>query len=192
MSAKKKPTKGLLDYFDIALGRMSDSDSTKPGLRKRSWGTTFLFLCLLPALCLAGAVSISMVMGVWMQRTPIKKKVSTVKKKGSRLSRLRSKKSSSPALNVKLDIGWPPVALVLGILLVGVFFKISRSKEERETAKMLGELYVSSKTGGVSEDKILPFLQDAMTKVTPNGKPPASFGEAELDLDEIDRLEGAK
>ena len=60
MLEKKKTTKGVLDYLDIFVGRLSDSDQAGGG-RKRSFGVTFCTLMQIPLLLYITAVAYALV-----------------------------------------------------------------------------------------------------------------------------------
>jgi hypothetical protein len=153
MSKKKKKkelphTRGLLDWIDIILGRFSDSDSSQPGKRKRSWGATIMFWCMIPAFTLVFAKSFQLVYSTIKTPTvSISKNVKKATPKGRKGRPVKVPTASS----AKSIIDWPIVSLAGLILLVGVAYSLLRRQQDLDRAIKLGRM-VSEVKHGIAPD----------------------------------------
>lgn len=168
----EKPTRGLLDYIDITIGRVSDSDSTQPGKRKRSWGATVMLLCAIPAFVLVLAVAFATVYS--SIRTPTVA-VSTPKKSvGKGGKPVKTKPIKIPSVGKATNyIDWPIVGLAALILCVGVAFALIRREQDLKRALKIGTMAAEIKNGsssGTMSNETHNFLettiQSALSKVT--------------------------
>lgn len=141
---KERPTRGFLDYVDISLGRVSDSDSSDPGKRKRSWGATVMLFCMIPAFTLVFAVAFNIIVASLSIQHTAKKATVTSKAK------VKSRRSSSRSLvsfPKPVSIEWPIVTLASLILVVGVCFSLFRRKQDLDRAIQLGKMVTEVKHG---------------------------------------------
>ena len=156
---KDQPTKGLLDYIDITLGRVSDSDSNDPGKRKRSWGATVMLFCMIPAFTLVFAVAFNIIVAsISIKYTAKQVSVTSTKKVKSK----RSSRRSSVSFPKPVSIEWPIVALASLILLVGVSFSLFRRKQDLDRAIQLGKMVSQVKHGYQEGAEAVPSKVKAM------------------------------
>jgi len=181
MAGKKYdgPKRGILDLLDIIVGRVSDSDSSQPGKRKRSWGATVMFFCMIPAFTLVFAVAFQVVYS--SVRTP-----AVVSDQGKTTTGSTGKKTKTHKVSIASPpnyIGWPIVALAGGILLLGAAFALIRREQDLTRALQIGGMVAEVKNGtsGLSSSThsvLEETLQSAISKVTgvetKNGKSDAA------------------
>lgn len=158
---KEKPTRGFLDYVDITIGRVSDSDSSNPGKRKRSWGATVMLFCMIPAFTLVFAVAFNIVVASLTIKKAVKAETtSTSKVKTRRPSRSVAKTAISFPRPISIE--WPIVALASLILLVGVSFSLFRRKQDLERAIQLGQMVADVSHGTKTFSEALPSSVKSM------------------------------
>lgn len=115
MSKKNKATKGLLDYLDIFMGRLSDSDQAGGG-RKRSFGVTFCTLMQIPLFVYISAVSYAL---MFRQLPVVKGKM------------------------VSLAFGgWPVVGLCIFSSLLGFIVMTFRREQDFKKLKGMSEVAI--------------------------------------------------
>lgn len=171
-----KPAMGILDVLDIVVGRISDSDSTLPGLRKRSWGATVMLLCMIPAFTLVGAVAFAVVYStvktpITTVSTPATTSTTTNGIKVTKLIKTKPVRVSTPD-KLPNYIGWPIVILAGLILCVGVAFALFRREQDLNRALKLGGMAAEIRNGtsGTVSTETNRFLettlQNVVSKVT--------------------------
>ena len=162
------PKRGILDLLDMLIGRVSDSDTTAPGKRKRSWGATFMMFCMLPAFLLVLAVSFQVVYSSVRAPAFVTDHGNTTKnQKTGTKTRTRSVKVASPSNY----IDWPIVTLAGLILVIGVGFALIRHEQDLTRALQIGGMVAEIKNGtsnlSQSTHAVLEAtLQDSITKVS--------------------------
>lgn len=161
------PKRGILDLLDIVMGRVSDSDSSQPGKRKRSWGATVMFYCMIPAFSLVFAVTFQVVYS--SVRTP-----AVILDQGKTTSGVAGKKTKTHKVTVAAPpnyIGWPIVALAGGILLLGAAFALIRREQDLTRALQIGGMVAEVKNGtsglsSTTHNMLEETLQSAISKVS--------------------------
>jgi len=159
---KEAPVRGLLDYLDITIGRVSDSDASTPGKRKRSWGATVMLFCMLPAFTLVFSVAFNLV----FTSVSIKKELkASIKPVATKTRRVRSSPVTFPK---PVTIEWPIVFLASLILLVGVAFSLFRRKQDLDRAIQLGKMISEVKHGtdGVLSKPLPDVVKSMYEKAT--------------------------
>lgn len=164
----KGPKRGILDFLDMMVGRLSDSDTSNPGKRKRSWGATTMFFCMIPAFLLVFAVAFQVVYS--SVRTPAivsdHGKTTTSAKSGKR-TRTRSVKVAGPSNY----IDWPIITLAGVILLIGAAFALIRREQDLTRALQIGGMVAEVKNGTsnlsrATHTHLEETLTNAISKVT--------------------------
>jgi len=159
--------RGLLDLLDILVGRVSDSDSTQPGLRKRSWGATVMLFCLIPAYTLVFAVAFQVVYST--VRTPA---VVSAQNKNTTTATGKKTRSKSVKIASPLNyIDWPIIALAGGIMLIGVGFALVRREQDLTRALQITGAVAEIKNGtsnlsAATHTALEETLQQSICKVT--------------------------
>tara|TARA_Y100001938_G_C8014506_1_gene391847 strand:+ start:419 stop:943 length:525 start_codon:yes stop_codon:yes gene_type:complete len=156
---KEKPTRGLLDYIDITIGRVSDSDSSNPGKRKRSWGATVMFFCMIPSFTLVLAVAFNVfISSLSLQKAAKKAPTTKIAVKTKR----RAPKVTVATFPKPVSIEWPIVVLASLIMLIGVSFSLFRRKQDLDRAIQLGKMVAEVKHGVEDTVKNLPSSVSTM------------------------------
>lgn len=171
MSKKKNdPVRGFLDYLDITIGRVSDSDSNSPGKRKRSWGATVMFFCMIPATTLVFAVAFNIVIASMSIRKSVPAPASVSSKAAPKKRRAKVVVSKPLNFPKPISVEWPIVGLASLILIVGVSFSLFRRKQDLDRAIQLGRM-VSEVKHGIQEtvkelpEKVKTMYESANAKI---------------------------
>lgn len=165
---KEKPTWGILDYFDVVVGRFSKSDSTGPGKRRRSWSATVFFWLALPSFFLVGSVSFRVVYSTI--KAPVVSSVQKSAKKGSKAG--RRTKDALRKLTGGLQIppsgylGWPETFLAALLFLTGFVFTILSSEQDLKRAERLGSMIVDIRAGGHVSSATQSTLESNLLSLT--------------------------
>lgn len=171
---KKRPPLGILDILDITIGRVSDSDSTQPGKRKRSWGATMMLFFAIPAFTLVGAVAFSVVYS--SVRTPTTVAAGAVKRTTARKGKKTKPVRTPQAGKLPNYIDWPIICLAGLLLCVGVAFALIRREQDLHRALKIGNMAAQIKNGssgtvsGETHSFLESTIQSVVGKVT--GHPP--------------------
>lgn len=170
--SKERATWGLLDYIDIVVGRLSKSDTTGEGKRKRSWSATVLFWCLLPSIILLFSVCFRVVYSTVRAPTVSVEARSSnnTKKRGT------AKGQKQPVLVKKLlggiqlpesgYLGWPEVLLAVFLALLGFTFSVMSNEHDMKRVERLGSLVAAVKHGDKTSPETISFLEKSLKEVT--------------------------
>lgn len=168
------PMLGVLDFFDMGTGRVSDSDQTK-GKRKRSFGQTVFVQFSLPLVFLTVTYGASMIIVSYSTR-PTVSMAETINYQSCIRSAKGAKekaKCKTPKAQVGKSIAkildggkWPWIGGIV-LLLCGMVFALIRREQDFSRAKELMSMGLSyAKEGKPIPGWLSSATDSAMAKIT--------------------------
>lgn len=138
----QSPTNGILDYLDIAIGRLSKSDSTGPGKRVRSWSATIFFFLALPSFVLVGSVAFRIVYST-VKAPVVKQELIDGASPSKKSSKLVKRLTGGIHVPKSGYLGWSETILAIVLFAAGLLFMIISNEQDLKRAKEIGTLLIS-------------------------------------------------